>query len=161
MRRLEVAPELLAAMTHFNRDQGPWLADLVYERVPPGGRVGVLGLSFRPDTDVIVESPSVHLCRSLADRGVPVVAHDPAAIGAARAVLPPAVAFADTPEGCIAGCDLAVLATPWQAYLDLPPETWARDAWPRVVVDCWRVLPALAGLPGVTYVPLGIGPARG
>jgi UDPglucose 6-dehydrogenase len=158
MRRLEVAPELLAALGHFDREQVPWLADFVQERLPPGGSVGVLGLSFRPDTDVVVASPALLLCRQLAERGIAVVAHDPAALAAVRSQLPPTVGLRERAEEAIDESDLAVLVTPWRAYLDLPPEAWAREGWPRVVVDCWRALPALAGRPGVTYVPLGTGP---
>jgi len=158
MRRLEVARELEGALGRFNRAQVPWLADFVEQRLVDGGSVGVLGLAYKPDTDVIESSPSVALCRRLAEHDVPVTAHDPVAMEAARGMLPPAVEFANTAALCIAGADLVVVTTPWDAYRELPAAAWARDGEPRTVVDCWRCLPHLGDQPGITYVPLGRGP---
>lgn len=158
MRRLEVAPELLEALGRFNRSQVPWLADLIHERVGDGKRVGVLGLAYKPDTDVVDESPSLYLCRRLDERGVAVVAHDPAAMATAKPHLPPAVELARTAQACVEACDLAVLVTPWAVYRSLPPAVWARPGRPRTVVDCWRLVPSLAGIDGVDYVSLGTGP---
>ena len=158
MRRLGVAPDLLEEMGRFNRGQVPWLADFVHERLIDGGTVGVLGLAYKPDTDMITASPSLYLCRRLAEQGVPVLAHDPVAMKAARKALPPAVAFADSAESCIDRSDLVVLATPWRVYIALPAAAWAREGTPRTVVDCWRSVPHLTDQLGVRYVPLGASP---
>lgn len=158
MRRLEVARELEGALGRFNRAQVPWLADFVQQRLVDAGCVGVLGLSYKPDTDVIESSPSIYLCRRLAEHDVPVTAHDPVAMEAARRLLPPSVGFANTAKACIESADLVVVTTPWDEYSDVPLETWAREERPRTVVDCWRVLPHLADRDGIVYVPLGRGP---
>jgi UDPglucose 6-dehydrogenase len=158
MRRLEVARDLEGALGRFNRAQVPWLADFVEARLVDGGCVGVLGLSYKPDTDVVESSPSLYLCRRLSEHDIPVTAHDPAAMEAARRMLPPAVGFANTAEICIRRADLVVVTTPWDAYREVPVEAWARADEPRTVVDCWRFLPHLAEQPGITYVALGKGP---
>ncbi len=158
LKRFDVAPELVGVLGKFNRAQVPWLTDRVHERVPDGGTVGVLGLAYKPNTDVIDESLGIQLCQRLHERGVRVVAFDPAAMPYAREALPPGTALAESVEDCIRGADVVVVATPWPAWCDVTPAVWGRTEAPRVVVDCWRELPALATAEGVTYVPLGIGP---
>ncbi len=158
MRRLDVARELEGTLGKFNRAQVPWLADFVQERLVDGGCVGVLGLSYKPDTDVIEASPGIYLCRRLAEQDIPLTAHDPVAMEGARRVLPPAVGFANTAALCIERADLVIVTTPWDEYREIPPEVWAHGGTPRTVVDCWRFLPHLADREGITYVPLGKGP---
>ena len=158
LKRLDVAPELVGVLGRFNRAQVPWLTDRVHERVPDGGTAAVLGLAYKPSTDMIDGSLGVQLCERLEERGVHVVAYDPAAMPAARAVLPPATRLAASAEACIAQADVVVVATPWPAWREVDTTAWGREGTPRVVVDCWRELPELARASGVTYVPLGIGP---
>ena len=158
MRRLDVATQLLEEMGRFNRSQVPWLADFIHERLPHGGRVGVLGLAYRPDTDVVTASPSIYLCRMLDERGVRVVAHDPASMDSARDVLPDSVELVESGRSCIEACDLVILITPWEEYQQQPAEVWAREGNPRIVIDCWRCMSHLADEAGVRYVPLGAAP---
>ena len=158
LKRLDVAPELVGVLGKFNRAQVPWLTDRVHERVPDGGTVGVLGLAYKPNTDVIDDSLGVQLCHRLDQRGVRVVAFDPAAMAYAQGALPPSTELAATVEACIRRSDVVVIATPWQTWRGVDPAAWGRAEKDRVVVDCWRELPELARAAGVSYVPLGIGP---
>ncbi|NIR15760.1 MAG: UDP-glucose/GDP-mannose dehydrogenase family protein, partial [Desulfobacterales bacterium] len=52
-----------------------------------GKRLGVLGLTFKPNTDDIRESPAIKIVKSLVDKGASVVAFDPAGMEAAKKVL--------------------------------------------------------------------------
>jgi len=159
LKRLDVAPQLVGVLGRFNRAQVPWLTDIVHERIPDGGRAAVLGLSYKPDTDVIIGSVGMELCTHLAEREVAVTAHDPVVMEVARGALPRSVALAPHARAAIQSADVVVLATPWAVYEELDPALWARTPGsPRTVVDCWRRLPALATEPGITYVPLGVGP---
>ena len=126
LRRLAVAPELVGVLGRFNRAQVPWLTDLIQERAPVGGRVAVLGLSYKPDTDVIVNAIGIELCERLDERGFALVAHDPVAMPEARGALPRSVELAPTPEAAIRAADLVVLTLPWDAYRSLSPDVWAR-----------------------------------
>src|SRR5690242_11523132 len=57
MARANGVPALLAEATDAtNRGQVPRLAAWIRERLPEGGTVGILGLSYKPDTDVVEES---------------------------------------------------------------------------------------------------------
>jgi UDPglucose 6-dehydrogenase len=62
-----------------------------------GKQVGVLGLSFKPETDDMREAPSVDIIRALMDRGARVRAYDPVAVEQAKSV-PVRIAKNDTSE---------------------------------------------------------------
>lgn len=154
--QLGVSAAIAEATDKFNRSQVDWLADRLQEYLPPDGKVGILGLTYKPHTDVVEEAFGLMLAAKLAEQGYTVIAYDPAGLGNAQRVLGSRVRFADAAEQCIAEADVVVVATPWPLFRELPSEAWARHSPPRVVIDCWRVLSHLAGHAGVAHVPLGV-----
>jgi UDPglucose 6-dehydrogenase len=151
------APAFVAEATDIaNRDGTERLAQMVVDRLPAGGTAAVLGLSYKPNTDVVEESPGLHLVRALADRGIDVIAFDPVAAPNARGALDESdVRFADAAEDAIQNADVVVIATAWQEFAGISPSAFARDASYRTVIDCWRLLTP-DQLEGVaTYVALG------
>jgi len=121
----------------------------------PAERVGVLGLSYRPDTAIIECSQAVEVVEALAGKGVPVIAYDPAAMPEAREALARGVEFAESAAACVAAAGVLVLTTPWDEFRRLP-ELIRTHEGVRVLIDCWGAIdPAdLAGA-GVTYCRLG------
>jgi UDPglucose 6-dehydrogenase len=85
-----------------------------------GKTVGILGLTFKPNTDDMREAPSLSVIQALQDAGATVRAHDPEGIEQARPLLKD-VAFVDDPYAAADGADALVLVTEWDAYraLDL------------------------------------------
>jgi UDPglucose 6-dehydrogenase len=158
LARMIGAPALVAEATDAaNRDGIKRLADLVEARLPEGGTAAVLGLSYKPNTDVVEESPGLLLVRELASRGVDVVAHDPAASGNAARALDGAGRLSDSLDEAVAGADTVVIATAWDEYRGIKPSQLERKGNPRVVIDCWRVLERERFEHAVDYVVLGKG----
>jgi UDPglucose 6-dehydrogenase len=150
------APADLPRVTHqFNRAQIHSLADVVSQYLCSGEAAGILGLTYKPNTDVTDEAAGLLLARELATRGLRVLAFDPEArkVGGS-------VHMAASAEECIAKSGVVVLATPWPAFLTIPAGRWARATSPRVVIDCWRVLKHLEFAAGVIYLALGNGIAH-
>lgn len=156
-RSLDLPAHIAEASDHLNRCQTTLLARLVRRHLPPEGCAGVLGLSYKPGTDVVEESPAMHLVMELAASVARVIAHDPAAGASAARMLGGEGRIAGSAQACIDASDVVAVVTPWAEYVNLPSVVWARPGRPRVVVDCWRALPELEGVPGVLYVPLGRG----
>jgi UDPglucose 6-dehydrogenase len=147
---------LLAEATHkANQEEVHRLADLVTSMLPASGVVGVLGLAYKPDTDVIEESQGFLLAQELAERGISTVAYDPAALGATEHVLGNTIRYATSAAGCAQESDVLVITTPWEEFKHIPPHALARRDTPRVVVDCWRILDRQEYEQLVEYVPLG------
>jgi UDPglucose 6-dehydrogenase len=151
------APAYVAEATdRANRDGIQRLANLVIERLPEGGSVAILGLAYKPNTDVVEESPGVYLATSLVEQSVPVAVFDPAGMANARRALDRGeVRFAESSEDAIRDADVVVITTPWQEFAGIDPSMFERGGERRVVIDCWRIL-AAEQLEGVaTYVALG------
>ena len=88
---------------------------------PVRGRVAaILGLSFKPETDDVRESPALAVVADLERAGASVRAFDPAAMASAK-VLHPNVHYARDAYDCADGADFLILATEWNEFraLDL------------------------------------------
>ncbi|MBN1505089.1 MAG: UDP-glucose/GDP-mannose dehydrogenase family protein [Candidatus Eisenbacteria bacterium] len=85
-----------------------------------GKTVGVLGLSFKPETDDVRDSPAVYVTKAMLSRGARVRVFDPAAMQAARALLPRADYCKNAYEVC-RGASGLVIFTEWNEFrrLDL------------------------------------------
>lgn len=81
-----------------------------------GARIAVWGLSFKPQTDDLRESPAVDLIEKLLDAGATVIAHDPVAMAHARDMFGDRVEFAPTNYDAIAGADALAVVTDWNEY---------------------------------------------
>ena len=85
-----------------------------------GKTVGILGLTFKPNTDDMRDAPSLAIIRALLDGGANVVAHDPVGMEDARAMMPD-VAYAKDAYAAASSADAIAIITEWDAYraLDL------------------------------------------
>jgi UDPglucose 6-dehydrogenase len=156
-RSLDAPAYVAEATDETNREGIARLADLVVDRAPSGGAIAVLGLSYKPNTDVVEESPGLYLAQSLAERGLAVEVFDPAGMPNARRVLGDDVRYAASAEEAVREADVVVIATAWQEFARLAPDVFGRDGSPRVLIDCWRVLDAEKFGDVVSYVALGSG----
>jgi UDPglucose 6-dehydrogenase len=156
-QQLGVPADLAQTVDRFNRLQVPWLADLVQQRTRH--TAGILGLTYKAGTDVVEEAAGFLLAKELAQRGVKVLAFDPAYGNQSPVALSENFCFAASAGDCIAGSDVVVLATSWPEFNSIPRQLWARNSndGPRTVIDCWRTLKFLHDDPGVRYFGLGLG----
>jgi UDPglucose 6-dehydrogenase len=152
------APSGLAEATDaFNRVQIKLLAEMVKSHLVADGSVGILGITYKPGTDVVEEAFGLLLAEELSLTGVRLAVFDPAAdVGRALAGFRE-VRCATSAQECILESDVIVLATPWQAFREIAAEDWVSGARTRTLVDCWGVLNDLEGLTGLRYVRLGFG----
>jgi UDPglucose 6-dehydrogenase len=153
---------LAEATDAFNRAQIKLLAETVKSHLGDGARVGILGITYKPDTEVVDEAFGLLLAQQLCSEELPVAVFDPAA-DVARAMEGYRTArCAASARECIAQADVVVLATPWQDFCEIAAADWVSDGRARTVVDCWGVLGHLEEVAGLRYVRLGLGggPAR-
>jgi UDPglucose 6-dehydrogenase len=159
--------DLAEATDRFNRAQIPALADFIRSQQSASGTIGILGLTYKPNTDVVQESFGLLLAQQLASQKVPVVVFDPAGDASQSLAAYKSIHMAASAQDCIAQSAVVVLATPWQEFRDLPLSVWMQaplsapsfSTSPRVVIDCWRALAHLEGSHSVRYIRLGSGTA--
>ncbi len=85
-----------------------------------GKRVGMLGLSFKPETDDMRESPAIDIINALLKRGASVKAYDPVAMEESRHFIT-GIEYAADEYDAIRGADVMVILTEWNQFraLDL------------------------------------------
>jgi choline kinase len=97
-----------------------------------GRRIGVLGLSFKPDTDDIRESRGIEVAKLLIEEGAEVYVSDPAAIHNAKKILGERVTYIEDPQKLLESVEAVVIATEWPQYQKL-------DYRGKIVVDGRRI----------------------
>jgi UDPglucose 6-dehydrogenase len=157
LARANGVPALLAEATDaMNRRQVPRLAELILSRLPENGTAGILGLSYKPNTEVIEESQGMEIAQHLLKADASVVVYDPAAMENAKAHLAGRVTFARSAAECAHASDVLAITTPWPEFNELAPsQLKAREG--VTVIDCWRVLPSGKFRNAVEYLTLGVG----
>ena len=80
-----------------------------------GKTIGMLGLSFKPETDDMRESPAIDIIKFLLEGGASVRAFDPVAIGEAKHCIS-GIEFAKDEYDAIAGADALVIVTEWNQF---------------------------------------------
>jgi UDPglucose 6-dehydrogenase len=126
-----------------------------------GKTLAVLGLSFKPGTDDIRESPAIHLVEALVGRGATVRTFDPASMANAREVLSPSVVYCEDAYDATRGADALVLATEWNEFRVLDLDRVRELLASPVVVDLRNVYdPAKMKEAGFAYHGLGRGAAE-
>jgi UDPglucose 6-dehydrogenase len=86
-----------------------------------GRTIGVLGLTFKPNTDDMREAPSLAIIQGLEDAGATMRAYDPKGMETARTLVNGSTTFCDDPYDVATDADAVILVTEWDAFraLDL------------------------------------------
>jgi UDPglucose 6-dehydrogenase len=155
-RSIGANPELAEATDRLNRYQIERVLRAVQTRLQRPGTIGILGLSYKPDTAVIEESQGVMLAERLLAHGYDVAAYDPKAFGAAQARLHGQLKAVPTAEACVRAADTVVVMTPWAEFRTLGATAFEKPHQRMAVLDCWRILPHdVARVADVVYIGVG------
>ncbi|MFB9309134.1 UDPglucose 6-dehydrogenase [Agromyces hippuratus] len=120
-----------------------------------GKKVAVLGVTFKPDSDDVRDSPALDIAISLQELGAEVVVTDPEGLDNALARRPD-LGTASTTREALFGADLVILATEWNEYRALDPEAAGRLVGERRIIDGRNVLdPAVWRSAGWQYRGIG------
>jgi UDPglucose 6-dehydrogenase len=115
--------KVLDSVIEVNEEQKQRMVNKIKEKVGDlrGKTIGILGLSFKPNTNDIRESSSIAIIQGLLSMGAKVKAYDPAAMEDSKAVLPE-LEYGKDAYDVASGADALVLVTEWNQFrrLDLP-----------------------------------------
>ena len=121
-----------------------------------GKTVGILGLSFKPETDDMRDSPSLDIVPALIAAGASVQAYDPKAMDEAGPLLPAEVAYADSAVSCLADADVAVVVTEWNEFRALTADHFLGAMRGKLLVDLRNIYnPEEMRKAGLTYHSIG------
>ena len=155
-----VAQQIIATVVAVNDQRKAGNAERVRAAVGgdlAGKRIGVLGLTFKPNTDDMRDAPSIPLIEGLIAAGATVVAFDPVGHDTARSMLP-GVVFASNAYGVADGADALVVVTEWDEFRGIDLDAMARRMRGKALVDLRNVYnPAEAERAGLEYRGIGRG----
>ena len=120
-----------------------------------GKKAALLGLTFKPNTDDMRDSPAIAVAQTLTDAGVEVAAYDPEGMELAKPLMPQ-VTMASDPYAAIEGADATVIVTEWDAFRALDLDRLKQLANAPVLVDLRNIYdPDDMRAAGFTYVSVG------
>jgi UDPglucose 6-dehydrogenase len=116
-------PQLLHAVMEINNDRRPMAVNRLKEILTSLGglTIGLLGLSFKPNTDDMRDAPAIDIAKSLQAEGASVRAYDPVAMAVAAPLMPGVEMFPD-PYSMAEGCDALMVITEWNEFKQLDLE---------------------------------------
>ena len=121
-----------------------------------GKTIGVLGLTFKPETDDMREAPSIPIVWRLAEDGAAVRAFDPEGMAQARLVLPSGVEYCRTAMEVATNADALVILTEWNEFRAISPARLRAAMRGNVIVDLRNVFdPPAIRQAGFTYHSVG------
>ena len=129
--------QLLKEVARINREQRLRLVNKLNSALGSlkGRTIGVLGLSFKPNTDDMREAPSVDIVEWLLKEGASVRVYDPVALARAKTIFGEGVQYSADAYDAAKGADAVVLLTEWDAFKNLDMAQLKACMKGRVVVD--------------------------
>ena len=123
-----------------------------------GKVIAVLGLTYKPETDDMRESPSLAILPPLVEKGARIRATDPHGIEEARGHLPDSIEYVEDVYETLDGADAVVLLTEWNVYRGLDLEEVKGRMRGNVFIDLRNVYePAPMASLGFEYTCVGRG----
>jgi UDPglucose 6-dehydrogenase len=120
-----------------------------------GKTVAMLGLTFKPNTDDMRDSPAIAIAAELQAAGARVRAYDPEGHEQAKLVMHD-IDYASDPYDCLTGADIAVLVTEWDAFRALDMDRVKAVMTTPAIVDLRNVYrPDEMARRGIAYVSVG------
>ena len=120
-----------------------------------GKKVALLGLTFKPNTDDMRDSPAIAVAQTLTDAGVEVAAYDPEGMELARPLMPEVTMCTDAYEA-IDGADAIAIVTEWDAFRALDFNRIKHLAKTPVLVDLRNIYrPDDMAARGFSYTSVG------
>jgi len=121
-----------------------------------GKTIAVLGLTFKPETDDMRESPAIPIVAQLIEQGAQVRAFDPQGMDQARPLLPPAVTYCRNAFETATGADALVVVTEWNEFRAVSPARLKDVMAGTVIVDLRNIFdPAAMRAEGFDYTGVG------
>jgi UDPglucose 6-dehydrogenase len=148
------------------REVNSTLSDQVVEKIcqlaqkVEDKEVGLLGLAFKPNTNSVAASSSIHLAKCLTEKGAHVRAYDPVAIPDAKHELESLpIHYCDSAYHAAEGADALVVSTGWPEFRALDFERIKRLLRKPIIVDTKNLLDG-SRMKSMGFQYVGMGRAR-
>ena len=158
-RLLNTQAWLQDATHRVNRHQNERIARLIQQKLGSfkNKTIAILGITYKPNTDVVEASASLETARELLRKGASLRIYDPAGNDNAQRLLGNKnVVYATSVKECLKGTQLCILATPWDEFQSLTPDDFTASMEKPMLLDCWRFFDREKFAAKLDYIALGI-----
>ena len=148
---------ILKAVRKVNEEQKALFVRKVEEAlwIVKGKTIGVLGLSFKPNTDDMRSAPSIDIINSLKENGARIKAYDPHAMKKAQSIIK-GITFSKTPYDAARNSDALVIMTEWHEFEVLDLARIKKSMKNALVIDGRNVFdPVRMKKLGFKYISIG------
>jgi len=152
-------PQLLHAVMEINADRRSLLVEKAREVLGEleGKKIGILGLTFKPDTDDLREAPALDVARKLLAEGAHVRAYDPVGMPGAKELIPD-VEMAENSYDLAQDSHALLICTEWNEFKHLNMNRIHDVMETPIIVDGRNIYePDMMGRMGFSYRGVGRG----
>ncbi|MBM3246048.1 MAG: UDP-glucose/GDP-mannose dehydrogenase family protein [Candidatus Omnitrophica bacterium] len=156
-QKLGYSFQLLKAVKEINQQQKALFLNKIKDAlwIIKDKTIGVLGLSFKPNTDDIRNAPSIDIIRALQEEGARVKVYDPSAIEKAREALDRVKFCKDAYEVC-RGSECLLVITEWDEFKELDFLKVKKLLRRPLIIDGRNIYePKILEKMGFTYISMG------
>jgi UDPglucose 6-dehydrogenase len=133
--------EIAQATQEINQYQTQRLMELVEQNAKTNW-IGILGLSYKPGTCVVEESPGIAIVNQLFKKGFSLSVYDPAALTEAKKFFSFDIQQASSVTDCLQQSDTILIMTPWPQFSQTITPQLLTEIGPKTIIDPWRLLPS-------------------
>ena len=113
--------------------------------------ISILGLTYKPNTNLVEESAPYKIAKKLVNFGVNVKAYDPSFPEVDGIKLSKSV------DECLDGAKVCFIGTPWKEFKDMEDWQFLKPMTEKpTIIDVWGIQPELKSLRNITYKEIGI-----
>lgn len=154
----KIKTPLATATDVVNKRMSSSLINQIVGATNPRKKIGILGLSYKKDTDVVEESPGIKVANVLAGRGLEVYVWDPKSLTSAKKLLTSKVKISRSLEDCVDCSEIIVIMTPWDEFKNIRLNRLKRKNEKPILLDCWKILDQLKYQKVAEYRTIGRSP---
>ena len=122
-----------------NNRQPERIVNWVKNILPENGTVGILGIAFKPNTNVTEESQGLKIATQINKAGIITRIYDPLKPENLYKILPFNLIWDPSLESVLKSSDVVVIANPYKEFQNLEPQDFKENS---KIIDCWRILDA-------------------
>ncbi len=150
--------EIVDAVIRVNQRQRTLMLEKIQKALKglKGKKLAVWGLTFKPNTNDMRESPSIDIINGLLKKGAQVVAFDPAGVEEAKKFLNKKVQYSDDMYEMATGCDALIVLTEWNQFRNPNLDRLKKSLKAPLVIDLRNIFdPQRVKKFGFQYICVG------
>lgn len=132
--------DLPRAVDTINKHQIERILKLVKKNIVRGSKVCVLGLSYKPSTEIIEDSQAVDIASAIKELGADVYVYDPMANFLTERIYGKKFKYADNIKDCLKDSQVCLIMTAWGEFMRIKPAVFEKLMRKKsTLIDCWRL----------------------